>query len=72
MSIPPQLLPYIESICARGCDTVRNVITELENGRHNSEISSLSADDQARILVELKAIMAIYDNRQPDDSSSSC
>lgn len=57
---------YIEQICQQGCDVVRQYIEALEQTTSSppSELLKEMGEAQQReILKELKAIMAIYDNK---------
>jgi len=51
----------VESLCRRGCAAVREIIIELEAGRPVAETEALSVEQRRRVLAELKAIMAVYD-----------
>ena len=55
----------VEAICNLGCRTVNAVIQSLEAGRPIPQTEGLSADAVARVLAELKAIMAVYDRCGP-------
>ena len=59
---PAHIQSIIESICERGCDRVNEVIYVLERGNSVDETRALDKSDQQRVLMELKAIMAVYDN----------
>lgn len=48
-------------ICELGCMRVREVITVLQEGGTTPEVENTSLDDQAQILRQLQAIMAVYD-----------
>lgn len=54
----------IESICELGCDRVNEIIDVLEHGNTVDETRALDQGDQLRVLMELKAIMAVYDNNK--------
>jgi len=55
----------IELLCQRGCSAVRGVISDLEAGRPVPGTEQLSMDGRRRVLAELKAVMAVYDDRCP-------
>ncbi|WP_213378248.1 hypothetical protein [Allochromatium tepidum] len=50
----------LEALCAKGCRQVRRDIAALESGAELPETQGLSADERARLLTELKQIMAVY------------
>lgn len=53
----------VEAICQCGCEAVRAVITALEAGEPVSQVQGLEPHEQRRVLDELKAVMAVYDDR---------
>jgi hypothetical protein len=61
---PAHIQSIIESICELGCDRVNEIINLLECGNSIEETHALNQCDQQRVLMELKAIMAVYDNNQ--------
>jgi hypothetical protein len=61
---PAHIQSVIESICELGCDRVNETIDVLERGNSVDETSALDKSDQLRVLMELKAIMAVYDNNK--------
>jgi len=61
--LPPGLQSCVETICARGCTHVREVIRHLEARQTPPELRSLNPDERETVLRELKAIMAVYDAR---------
>ncbi len=57
---------YIEQICQQGCNVVRQHIELLEQAAAGHAPELLQETDkmqQQEILKELKAIMAVYDNK---------
>ena len=54
----------VESICELGCERVNEIIALIEAGKAVDEVSALNRDEQNRVLRELKAIMAVYDQEQ--------
>jgi hypothetical protein len=50
----------VESLCQKGCRQVRQCIARLEQGGELPETGGLTPDERARLLAELKAIMAVY------------
>ena len=63
-SLPVHVQSTIESICELGCDRVNEIIDVLERGNSVDETHALDKSDQQRVLMELKTIMAVYDNNQ--------
>jgi hypothetical protein len=61
---PAHIQSIIESICELGCDRVNEIIETLEGGNSVEETRGLDESDQLRVLMELKVIMAVYDNNQ--------
>ena len=59
--LPPHVQSCVESICELGCERVNEIIVLIEAGKAVDEISALDHDEQSRVLRELKAIMAVYD-----------
>lgn len=53
----------IETLCIGGCDAVRTVIRNLEQGLQVPQADGLEPDERAAVLAELKSIMAVYDRR---------
>lgn len=60
-NIPSRLQATIESICALGCNRVNEIIDALESGEPVQETEELDQTDQQWVLIELKAIMAVYE-----------
>ncbi|VAW97146.1 hypothetical protein MNBD_GAMMA23-1283 [hydrothermal vent metagenome] len=57
---------YVEQICQQGCDIVRQHIEALEQATPSPSLEllqGLNKAQQQEILKELKAIMAVYDNK---------
>jgi hypothetical protein len=50
----------VENICQKGCRRVREDIAALERGEVIEEVALLDATERARVLAELKSIMAVY------------
>ena len=51
---------YVEAICNKGCQTVRQDISILEQGETVPELQALTEQERTQVLVELKSIMAVY------------
>jgi hypothetical protein len=62
--LPPPVQAKIESICELGCDRVMKIINALEAGDIVEEVSDLDNTGRHNVLVELKAIMAVYVNHR--------
>jgi hypothetical protein len=58
-----QLSQCIEALCQCGCDAVRATITAMESGVVVPQVVTLSEEEQKIVLLELKAVMAVYDDR---------
>ena len=61
---PAHVQSVIESVCELGCERVSEIIDLLESGHSVSEIDGLDEHEQHCVLVELKAIMSVYDDNQ--------
>lgn len=53
----------LETLCNDGCQSVWGYIDTLAAGRDLPQTSGLSAAEREWVLAELKAIMAVYENR---------
>lgn len=53
----------VEALCQCGCDAVRATITAMETGHAVAQVAGLSDQQRQKVLVELKAIMAVYDRK---------
>ena len=53
----------VTAICELGCARVREVIAALREGGSPAETAGTTDAEQAQILRELEAIMAVYDAR---------
>ncbi|MDA3869067.1 MAG: hypothetical protein PF589_03805 [Gammaproteobacteria bacterium] len=58
-----KLQHVIDHICANGCEHVKEVIEILERHENSPETSPLSAQETELVLLELKAIMAVYEQK---------
>lgn len=58
----------VDDLCALGCNGVREAMAALEAGQAAVGTEHLDKDDRARVLAELKDVMAVYDAR----SDSPC
>ncbi|MDH5388852.1 MAG: hypothetical protein OEY06_10435 [Gammaproteobacteria bacterium] len=62
--MPPnnqKLQDIIEQLCTTGCDRVNEVIEILERQESIKETSELNEQECTIVLLELKAIMAVYE-----------
>ena len=50
----------VEAICNKGCRTVRQDISLLEQGEKLPEVAKLTEGECSQVLKELKNIMAVY------------
>jgi len=59
-----QVSQCIDALCQCGCDAVRATITAMESGIVVPQVETLSKEDRQLVLNELKAVMAVYDDRK--------
>jgi hypothetical protein len=59
-----QVSQCIDALCQCGCDAVRATISALETGAVVPQVETLSDDERQLVLDELKAVMAVYDDRK--------
>lgn len=50
----------VESLCQNGCKAVWSYIEALEAGRSLPETAGLDDHQRQQVLLELKAVMAVY------------
>lgn len=53
----------VDAICQNGCEVVRATIAAIECGDSVAQAELLDEAERQKLLVELKAIMAVYDVR---------
>ncbi|MDT8403962.1 hypothetical protein [Sulfuriflexus sp.] len=53
----------VEALCKNGCEAVRATISSMEMGVRLEQTRDLDQEEAARVLRELRAIMAVYDER---------
>jgi hypothetical protein len=58
-----KLQHIIEQICTTGCDRVYEIIEILERQESIKETSQLSQEESNIVLMELKTIMSVYDQK---------
>lgn len=51
----------IESLCQEGCQAVRLYIEQLQNNSPIELLDGLSDQEKQTVLIELQAIMSVYD-----------
>lgn len=56
-----KLQNIIEQLCATGCERVNEVIEILECQGSIEETNELSEQERDTVLLELKAVMAVYE-----------
>lgn len=59
----PKLQHLIEQLCTTGCERVNEVIEILEREESIEETRELSAEESEFVLLELKTIMAVYEQK---------
>jgi hypothetical protein len=59
----PLLEVRLETICERGCRQVWDAIDILEQDGDLPETQDLTPAERARLLAELKSVMAVYGQR---------
>lgn len=64
IDLPLNIQSCVESICELGCERVNEIIALIEAGKAVDEVGALDREEQNRVLRELKAIMAVYDQEQ--------
>jgi hypothetical protein len=57
----------IEALCQRGCQQVNGYIRALEMGEEFPEVAHLSVQERRAVLLELIAIMDVYDGACDSD-----
>ena len=64
IDLPLKIQSCVESICELGCERVNEIIALIEAGKTVDQVSALDREERNRVLRELKAIMAVYDQEQ--------
>ena len=59
--LPQHVQSVVEAICELGCERVNEIIASLESGNFIDEIAGLDKSEQDAVLLELKAVMSVYD-----------
>lgn len=60
---PEQMGEILEAVCQCGCKAVLATISAMEAGETVPQTESLTVEQQALVLAELKAIMDVYDGK---------
>jgi len=58
----------VEHICGLGCTRVNEIIDTLENGLACKELEGIPSEHRELVLLELKAIMAVYGANEGKDA----
>ena len=58
-----KLQHIIEQLCVSGCERVNEVIEVLERNESIKETHELNTQESEFVLLELKAIMAVYEEK---------
>ncbi len=53
----------LEAICQLGCEVTRATIEALELGHEVPQAEGLGDEARQELITELKAVMAVYDER---------
>lgn len=53
----------VEALCLNGCEAVRATIDALERDLPVAQTEAMEEHERTAVLAELKAIMAVYDQR---------
>jgi len=62
-NLSEKVLKKIEAICTQGCTQVNELLQQdLENTKNN-ELADFTETERAQILLELKNIMSVYDEK---------
>ena len=56
-----KLQQLIEQLCSTGCERVNEIIEILENQGSTNETNQISKQECDVVLLELKTIMAVYE-----------
>jgi hypothetical protein len=60
-----RLQACVESICSKGCHSVRRDMEQLQQGGELEETQGLSVCEKRLVLKELEAIMSVYGDSCP-------
>ena len=59
-----QVNQCVDALCQCGCDAVRATIKAMESGAGVPQLETLDHEERQVVLDELKAVMAVYDDRK--------
>jgi hypothetical protein len=59
-----QVNQCVDALCQCGCDAVRATIKAMEIGAELPQLQTLDSESRKLVLDELKAVMAVYDDRK--------
>jgi hypothetical protein len=59
-----QVNQCVDALCQCGCDAVRATIKAMEIGAEIPQLQTLGHEERQLVLAELKAVMAVYDDRK--------
>ncbi len=54
----------VERVCALGCAAVYRLLEAVDRGEQPEALAGIDGDLRARVLVELRSVMAVYDARE--------
>ena len=58
-----KVLEKIEALCTSGCTQVNEVLQQDSENKKSEELSGFTETERAQILLELKDIMSVYDEK---------
>lgn len=58
-----QVNQCVDALCQCGCEAVRATIQAMEVGADIPQLQTLNQQEREVVLDELKAVMAVYDDR---------
>lgn len=61
--LPEHLQPVVETICNAGCEHVYKTIDILADDGDTDETGPLSGAERKQVLLELKHIMSVYQQK---------
>jgi len=59
-----QVNQCVDALCQCGCDAVRATIQAMELGAEIPQLQTLNREERQVVLDELRAVMAVYDDRK--------
>lgn len=65
--LPDHIQSVVDSVCNQGCKYVNKTILALETSQPSQDTDHLPADEKDIILNELRSIMAIYQQNNPEE-----